>query len=64
MPGHLTLMYGVKSLFISGDILQKASELVLCSAQSLSLYKDSAAIHAFRGWTVFTEVRWVELMSL
>lgn len=39
MPGHLTLMYNVKSLFISRHILQKASELVFCCAQSLSLYR-------------------------
>lgn len=53
-------MYNVKSLFISGDILQKAPEQVFCYAQSLSLYKESAPIYPFKGWTVFTEVRWLE----
>lgn len=37
MPGHLTLMYNVKSLFISGEILQNGSVKFLRDSQAAFL---------------------------
>lgn len=72
MPGHLTLMYNVKSLFISREILQNGSVKFFRSedSQTASLcvrtvlcWTASQSV-GLKAWTVSTWVQMDEIMSV